>query len=572
MSIEAIGQNGAVLGSDMYWNQLNSNTILGGLMQWASGTEYYRTLQETATRASTAIEEIYDDLQQNIDRICLVPSSPRDTLAKQVESLYNVCEMAGILNRHSQECQRILELREPSASIDPFVESALQTAHQKIRKCTDFLPTECIDLAKEAATWGVSSAAGGDQKKLALLTDISQGKGESFLKLVADTYETSGPIREVQGACGYAIGSSGYLNHIERIVFPQGLSRAYGVTSGSPDYAGALRSGIHSIADQLQADLEQNTRDNNYITDSTEKRLTEAISDLSRCGISTFSFDVKIKGLAWYVGGDPGKIQQLQSLLNRLNMGEPLKEDGVYGRKTLTVFENFLSNLEHGTVPNLKWIDPLKTTTLPFSQSEQISLGIASTKSGLNNAIKNTTTGFYYFHIDSPHFYSNGAPKPGYYRGSKVSLDYNHINVDFGENPTALQAWLQKQYNHQGLDDFSYNHLKDLKNTGKVVRTAGKVLLVAGIALDALELGLTVYDDLHDADQKLGKKTLSTTFSIGGRWAGAAAGAQAGAFLGGLTGPAAPVAIPILSLVGGIAGSFGGDWLGKYVVDITYVE
>lgn len=220
MSIEAIGQNGAVLGSDMYWNQLNSSTILGGLMQWTSGTEYYRTLQETANRASTAIEKIYDDLQQNIDRICLVPSSPRDTLAKQVESLYNVCEMAGILNRHNRECQRILELREPSASIDPFMESALQTAHQKIKKCTDFLPMECIDLAKEAATWGVSSAAGGNQKKRALLTDISQGKDESFLKLVADTYETSGPIREVQGACGYAIGSSGYLNHIERIVFP----------------------------------------------------------------------------------------------------------------------------------------------------------------------------------------------------------------------------------------------------------------------------------------------------------------------------------------------------------------
>ncbi len=97
MSREAVGQNGAVLGSDMYWNQLNSSTILGGLMQWASGTEYYRTLQEAATRASTAIEEIYDDLQQNIDRICFVPSSPRSTLAKQVESLYNVCEMAGIL-------------------------------------------------------------------------------------------------------------------------------------------------------------------------------------------------------------------------------------------------------------------------------------------------------------------------------------------------------------------------------------------------------------------------------------------------------------------------------------------
>ena len=33
MSIEGVGQNGAVLGRDMYWNQLNSSTILGGLMQ-----------------------------------------------------------------------------------------------------------------------------------------------------------------------------------------------------------------------------------------------------------------------------------------------------------------------------------------------------------------------------------------------------------------------------------------------------------------------------------------------------------------------------------------------------------
>ena len=167
MSIEGVGQNGAVLGRDMYWNQLNSSTILGGLMQWASGTEYYRTLQETAARASAAIEEIYDDVQQNIDRMGLVPSGPRYTLAKQVESLYNVCEMIGVLNRHGSECQRILELRDPSASIDSFMENALQTAHQKIRKCTDYLPRECINLAKEAATWGISSAAGRDLKKLA---------------------------------------------------------------------------------------------------------------------------------------------------------------------------------------------------------------------------------------------------------------------------------------------------------------------------------------------------------------------------------------------------------------------
>lgn len=114
--------------------------------------------------------------------------------------------------------------------------------------------------------------------------------------------------------------------------------------------------------------------------------------------------------------------------------------------------------------------------------------------------------------------------------------------------------------------------MKDLEGTSKKVKIAGKVLLVAGIALDALELGLAIDADLKDADRKLGKTTASTVASIGGRWAGAAAGAEAGAVLGAMTGPAAPIAIPVLSLVGGIGGSFTGDYLAKWVVDITYVE
>ena len=92
------------------------------------------------------------------------------------------------------------------------------------------------------------------------------------------------------------------------------------------------------------------------------------------------------------------------------------------------------------------------------------------------------------------------------------------------------------------------------------------------MALEALELGLAIIADLNDADKKLGKASLSSAVSIGGRWAGATAGAKLGALAGGLTGPAAPVAVPVLSLVGGFAGSIGGDALGQWVVDITDAE
>ena len=131
---------------------------------------------------------------------------------------------------------------------------------------------------------------------------------------------------------------------------------------------------------------------------------------------------------------------------------------------------------------------------------------------------------------------------------------------------------MKNNYDHYPLSDSAYELLNDLKGTGKAVRISGKVLLVTGIALDTLELGLSIADDLKDEDRKLGKKAATTAFSIGGRWSGAAIGAKAGAVAGGFAGPFAPFAIPVLSLAGGIAGSFGGDALGKWVVDITCIE
>ena len=116
---------------------------------------------------------------------------------------------------------------------------------------------------------------------------------------------------------------------------------------GSADYDGLLRDALESIAHQLVRDLERNERENNYITDETEKDLKAAVSELERCGISTGSASSKIEKLAWFVGGDPAKIRELQSKLNQLGVDEHLNEDGVYGKKTLAAWEKFISNLEH---------------------------------------------------------------------------------------------------------------------------------------------------------------------------------------------------------------------------------
>ena len=109
-------------------------------------------------------------------------------------------------------------------------------------------------------------------------------------------------------------------------------------------------------------------------------------------------------------------------------------------------------------------------------------------------------------------------------------------------------------------------------NSGSSCYTEPFISLLCGVALDILELGIAINEDLNDADGKLGRTTASTVASIGGSWAGGALGAKSSALLGTLAGPAAPIAIPILSIAGGIGGAFGGDKLAQWVVDITVAE
>lgn len=360
MSKEAIGENGAGLGSGDYWSRVNRSTFFGGLMRRTSETNYSETLREIGSRAGDMVEEIYDDLQEHKDQLRFINSDRRNALAKQVRGLYDVCRMAGSSCSHSGECVAMLNLS--GFFSNPFSgDRAIQSAIRKINNNSDFFASECIDLIQKAADWSISFAAGSSEKKRAFLEEIAQGKGKDFLQEVLDSYKSSSGNADTRGKCGYPIGSSEYLDRMERVVFRQDVPTMRSARWGSPDYDGLLRDALESIAHQLERDLERNERENNYITDETERNLKAAVSELERCGISTGSANSKIEKLAWFVGGSPAKICQLQSNLNQLGIGEHLAEDGVYGKKTLAAWEKFISNLEHGTVPTLTWIDPLQS-------------------------------------------------------------------------------------------------------------------------------------------------------------------------------------------------------------------
>lgn len=561
MSKEAVGQSGAVLGSSDYWDRLNRSTYIGTAMQRTSEPEYFETLKRIGQRATSAIDAVYTDLQKAQKAIRNISFSDRNALSHQVQALSDVCALTATSSGHSTECLFLLHQSDFSGnSFSWFDESAVRSAINQIKNNPDFFASECLSIVRKAADWGIESAADNDKRKAKFLEGVSQRKGRDFLRHVLEVYQDEQDTSVPVGSNGASIGSGDYLQRMERDVFLSDLSMTYSARFGSPDYTALLRDSLDSIAHTMEQDLLRNERENNYITDETALILKKAGQDLSRCGVSV-SIDSTVDKLAWFVGGDPAKIRKLQGKLNELHIGEHLTEDGVYGKKTQHAWLAFLNSLENGSVPTLCWVDLL--------QNPQTGITIGSTtngaKAGLNNAFK--MGGHPFIHIDSPH----GGGK-GYFRGARQSINYNHINIDTVPNSNALYDLIRARYNHYPLTNTAYDILKDLDNTGKKVRIAGKILLVGGIALDALELGLAVDSDLKDADRKLGKTTASTVASIGGRWMGAAAGAKAGAALGAMTGPAAPIAIPILSIAGGIGGSFAGDYLAKWVVDITYVE
>ncbi len=266
--------------------------------------------------------------------------------------------------------------------------------------------------------------------------------------------------------------------------------------------------------------------------------------------------------LSWYVGGDSYKIRQLQQKLNEPGAMDHLTEDGVYGKKTHNAWLDFLDKLAHCSAPTLAWTD--------LTQSKLSKVKLGGTTCAKNNGLTNA-----FIYQDKRPIYSfRPAASEGLHltvNGKKIPINFPHINIEEklkGHDPSM--TGLQKNYNHYPISDEAYAVLSRMDKVKKVVRIGGKILLVCGIVLDALELGKAIEEDLHDADGKLGRTTLSTAASIGGQWGGAALGAKLGAMIGAWHNLCAGYSSDFKPR-GGSAGAFAGDALAKWVVDITYV-
>jgi len=360
MSKEAIGKMNAKIGSSEYWSRVNHNTMLGGLM--GAKTNYQTTLRALGAKAAEAIEEIYADLSTLGSRIRFLDSSNRKALAKQVEGLYDVCKMSGVTVWHSSECVQGLNLSMMSPWTRNFRdERGIEKAIAIINK-SRYSGSEAVNLLKEARKWSIAFACGSDRAKRAFLEAVIQGNNSSsFLQDVIDEYQGLDRSQRYEGKCGHTVGSRTYMTHMEWQVFGMTLPSLICASSGNPDYERLLRDALRSVADQLERDLDNAIRENDYITDQTADSLKAVVSELDHCGVSTGSLNSKIEKLAWFVGGDPSKIKDLQKALNDLGVGQHLKEDGVYGPKTETAVDRVINEIS-SFLTDKKKVGALSTT------------------------------------------------------------------------------------------------------------------------------------------------------------------------------------------------------------------
>jgi peptidoglycan hydrolase-like protein with peptidoglycan-binding domain len=260
----------------------------------------------------------------------------------------------------------------------------------------------------------------------------------------------------------------------------------------------------------------------------------------------------------------------LQDTLNKLGIpdgeGNALRIDGIYGPKTRAAYTRFVD--EYGEAeterPTAGWADRIKgavpsTTVLSPLQTRLTGIGTLTNKRGKQMLINPAHTRLWM--IDQ-HTNKLGIPQGP-----------PHINMDIrGGEPKLYQA-AARAFNHKEVPVPVYEALHDFTRVKNVVKTGGKALAAAGAALDAYQLGHTLYDDLHDEDGRLGKKTGVTATGIGLSWAGAYVGGKLGAIgcsaIGTMLLPGLGTVIGgfLGGIGGGIAGAMGGREAGRRIAE-----
>lgn len=571
MSRELIGDCGYVVGERGYFERINKESGLSDIIHFSPSYQYYDGIRDFCDDISSVISDVYSDTKNNSKVMSFIDERDRQETINIVEGLNEICKM---WSRSSSDADRAVSILSLSSSETRLKSgyriSEIEKGVKKVKSgsYSGVSGSEKIRLIEKAISSSVIKAADGDSNKLAFLLDVEQGRGDNFLSDVLKKYEYDENPRGYTGRSGKVMCSREYNSNILSEAFGNASlgSSSYGY---SKRYASILEKQLDYIFKEIEDDINKGIRNRDYILDSNGETLNAAIDQLEKIGLSCYGLKSKVGVLMWFVGGNSRDILNLQRNLNKLGFrgeGSSLKEDGVFGQRTSSALEQFLENLTRTSFRSLSWstiwIDPLQTDL-----------------TGIRHDYKITKNGEKYLQLL---FEERSKPVMRLDRHPYgKNRDFPHINVSAFDDFTERQRLNAKKWDHFGISNKAYEALKNFDHSAKVIKVAGKTLLVAGVIADTISLGKAVESDLKDADRKLGKTTGTEIFRIAGSWTGSAIGAKYGSMLGASFGTAALPGIGTAvggiagGLIGatvlGIAGSYSGE-LAEHIIDISELE
>ncbi len=187
--------------------------------------------------------------------------------------LYDICKMTSASGGRYSDCVSILSLsdsdtRPKSRADDREIEDAV-----KMVRDSGFLShSERMDVIRKAMDWG-ERAADGNTEQVLFLRAVAKGKDREFFGDVWLKLLYADDPRQFTGRCGRVICTQEYIDHIEQHIFGRDIPNYYGGRNGDRAYGRLITSSQENIAKEIEWDLEQGERDNDYVRDENADRL-----------------------------------------------------------------------------------------------------------------------------------------------------------------------------------------------------------------------------------------------------------------------------------------------------------
>ncbi len=454
MSKELKGKNGKVVGTMEYFDKLNESCVLGEMIK-KYNFNYYDSIKDISKKSEKMFDEVYSDLSNNEKYLSYIDKSDKRNTNEILEGIADLCKIVGGSISVADKCISLLSKNDKAKS--GASDSDLTKSAKFVLSNKYFNKKDSIRILEDCIKNGVNRATKGNSNKEKFMKEIIKSSRSGYLEdvLIKANYLDSG--KKITGKCGKVLCSKEYNNHVANAVTGGVGAR------GSVKYGKSIRNGLRFVATKLNDDLDKGNSDKDYIQDKNAYNLIKFIEDVAKCGENSYNLKEKITKLAWFVGGDPKKILQLQKNLNAMGIKcdtGKLLEDGVYGKETKVAWDNFYNTLTRGATPSLSWVDPLKSdmTGIQVKQMPRRGQNVPGGEMMIDTlwdySLRSAKpTGVPVFRADVPH---------GPYENMHINtLDKAAIKKG-NYAPTNLQMKVDSFTNHKSIDDKTFNVLKNL--------------------------------------------------------------------------------------------------------------